>query len=76
MARSGRRIMNTPAALVDDLDLVGGDRLDVVGSEQILGRLVELLDGALSGRLERVKRRGADEQYLLAELVAPRLQVT
>ena len=76
VARSGRRIVNTPAVLVDDVDLVVSNWLDVAGAEQVLGRSVDVSDGTLHAWFQRVERRDADEQQLLTDTVAPRLEMS
>ena len=76
MVRSGRWVVYTPVVLIHDVYLVVGDRLYVVGAEDILGRLVDVYDGALHARLQRVERRGADEEQLFTGAVAPRLEMT
>ena len=75
VARSGRRIVNTPAVLVDDVDLVVSNWLDVAGAEQVLGRSVDVSDGTLHAWFQRVERH-ADEQQLLTDTVAPRLEMS
>ena len=76
MARSGRRVVDTPATVVDNVNLVVSDRLDVAGAEQVLRRSVDVRDGTLRSWFQRMERRDADKQQLFADAVAPRLEMS